>query len=89
MTDCDRYLRLPMANGKSKVNTFKDLQEKVTKRVRGWKEKFISKVGREILIQPHILKSKRNVRSFGLIGRNYVRQRRRVEWGSAIFTHLT
>ena len=40
-----------MANGKSKVNTFKDLQEKITKRVRGWKEKFISKAGREILIQ--------------------------------------
>ena len=51
MTDCGRYLRLPMANGKSKVNTFKDLQEKITKRVRGWKEKFISKAGREILIQ--------------------------------------
>ena len=51
MTDCDRYLGLPMASGKSKVNTFKYLQEKITKRVRGWKEKFISKAGREILIQ--------------------------------------
>ena len=51
MTDCDRYLGLPMASGKSKVNTFKYLQEKITKRVRGWKEKFISKAGRDILIQ--------------------------------------
>ena len=51
MTDCDRYLGLPMASGKSKVNTFKYLLEKITKRVRGWKEKFISKAGREILIQ--------------------------------------
>ena len=37
--------------GKSKVNTFKDLGEKITKRVLGWKEKYISKAGREILIK--------------------------------------
>ena len=49
--DCNRYLGLPMASGKLKVNTFKDFQEKITKRVMGWKEKFISKVGHEILIK--------------------------------------
>ena len=49
MENCEKYL--PMVGGKSKVNTFKDLQEKITKRVMGWKEKFISKVGREILIK--------------------------------------
>ena len=43
MTKCERYLGLPMATGKSKVNTFKNLQEKITKRVIGWKEKFILK----------------------------------------------
>ena len=43
--DCEKYLGLPMASGQSKVNTFKDLQEKITKRVMGWKEKFISKAG--------------------------------------------
>ena len=43
MTECERYLGLPMATGKSKVNTFKNLQEKITKRVMEWKEKFISK----------------------------------------------
>ena len=43
MTQTDKYLGLPMASGKSKVPTFKDLQEKTTKRVMGWKEKFISK----------------------------------------------
>ena len=37
--------------GKSKLNTFKDLLEKITKQVLGWKEKFISKAGREILIK--------------------------------------
>ena len=51
MTQCDRYLGLPMAIGNSKVNTFKDLQEKITKCVMGWKEKFISKVGHENLIK--------------------------------------
>ena len=40
-----------MVGGKSEVNTFKDLQEKITKPVMGWKEKFISKAGREILIK--------------------------------------
>ena len=51
MTDCEKNLGLLMACGKSKVNTFKELQEQITKRVMGWKEKFISKVGREILIK--------------------------------------
>lgn len=38
MIECDKYLGLPMASGKSKVGTFKELQEKITKRVLGWKE---------------------------------------------------
>ena len=33
MEDCESYLGLPMVGGKSKVNTFKDLQERITKRV--------------------------------------------------------
>ena len=40
-----------MMRGRSKVNTFKDLQKKVSKRVMGWKEKNISKAGREVLIK--------------------------------------
>ena len=40
-----------MVGGKSKLNTFKGLREKITKRVLGWKEKYISKAGREILIK--------------------------------------
>ena len=40
-----------MTGGRSKVNTFKGLQEKITKKMMGWKEKFISKAGREILIK--------------------------------------
>ena len=37
--------------GKSKVSTFREVQERVTKKVMGWKEKNISKVGREVLIK--------------------------------------
>ena len=37
--------------GKNKMSTFKDLREKIAKRVTGRKEKFISKAGREILIK--------------------------------------
>ena len=33
------------------MNTFKGLQERITKRVMGWKKKTISKVGREVLIK--------------------------------------
>ena len=51
MENCETYLGLPMVGGKSKVYTFKGLHERITKKVRGWKEKFISKAGREILIK--------------------------------------
>ena len=40
-----------MVGGQSKVATFKELQERITKSVMGWKEKFISKAGREVLIK--------------------------------------
>ena len=51
MENCEKYLGLPMVGGKSNVNTFKDLGEKITRRVMGWKEKYISKACREILIK--------------------------------------
>ena len=51
MTNCVRHLGLPMVGGKSKMSTFREVQERVTKRVMGWKEKYISKVGREVLIK--------------------------------------
>ena len=40
-----------MVGGKNKVSTFKDFRERIAKRVTGWKEKFVSKVGREVLIK--------------------------------------
>lgn len=43
--DCEQYLGLPMVARKSKVNNFKGVREKISKRVIGWNEKFISKAG--------------------------------------------
>ena len=51
MNNCEKYLSLPMIWGKSKVGKFKELQERITKNVIKWKEKTISKVGRETLIK--------------------------------------
>ena len=51
MTGYEKYLGLPMVRGRYKVSTFKGLQEKVSKRVMGWKEKHISKAGQEVLIK--------------------------------------
>ena len=51
MENCEKYLGLLMVGEKSKVNTFKELGKKIIRRVLGWKEKYISKVGIEILIK--------------------------------------
>ena len=51
MTNCEWYLGLPMVGGKSKVGTFKEILEWITKWVIGWKEKYISKASREVLIK--------------------------------------
>jgi hypothetical protein len=46
-----RYLGLPVYIGKSKSKAFAYLKEKVWKIIQGWKEKFLSKAGKEILIK--------------------------------------
>ena len=51
MNNCEKYLGLPMTSGKSKVNTFKEMHDWINKKVMGWKEKLISKAGREMLIK--------------------------------------
>lgn len=51
ISNFEKYLGLLMVGGKNKVNTFKQLHERIAKRVTGWKKKYILKAGREILIK--------------------------------------
>ncbi|XP_012847426.1 PREDICTED: uncharacterized protein LOC105967373 [Erythranthe guttata] len=47
----DRYLGLPSTLGKSKREAFANLRDRVCRRLRGWKEKWLSRGGKEILIK--------------------------------------
>lgn len=49
--ECEKYLGLSMIGDKPRVSTFKDIQEKISNRVMGWKEKFISKAWRGVLLK--------------------------------------
>ena len=47
----EKYLGLPFLVGKNKKNTFKEIKKKLAKKLAGWKEKFLSKARKEILIK--------------------------------------
>ena len=47
----EKYLGLPSLVGKNKKSTFNDIKEKLRKKLTRWKEKLLSKAGREILIK--------------------------------------
>lgn len=47
----EKYLGLPTIIGRSKKAIFSCLIDKIWKKVQGWKEKFLSQVGKEILIK--------------------------------------
>jgi hypothetical protein len=47
----EKYLGLPIYMGKSKVQTFNYLKDRVWKRIQGWKEKLLSKAGKDVLIK--------------------------------------
>lgn len=49
VTEVEKYLGL--VGGMNNVSTFKDLWERIAKRVMGWKEKFNSKAREEVLIK--------------------------------------
>jgi hypothetical protein len=47
----ERYLGLPALIGSSKVEAFSGLQGKIWGRINGWKEKFLSQAGKEVLLK--------------------------------------
>ena len=46
-----KYLGLPSLVGRSKRNSFNDIKEKLRKKLAGWKEKLLSKAGKEVVIK--------------------------------------
>lgn len=46
-----RYLSLHVVFGRSKKDVFKFVVERVWRKVKGWKENFLSRVGKEVLIK--------------------------------------
>ena len=47
----EKYLRLPAVVGKNKKASLNYIKERVWAKLQGWKEKFISQAGREILLK--------------------------------------
>jgi len=47
----EKYFGLPVFIGKSKAKAFAFLKQKIWSRIQGWKEKLLSKAGKEILIK--------------------------------------
>jgi len=47
----EKCLGLPMSVGRSRTNTFAYLKDKIWQRIQGWKEKLLSKAGKEIMIK--------------------------------------
>jgi hypothetical protein len=47
----EKYLGLPVYVGRSRSKTFKYLKDIIWKRIQGWKEKMLSKAGKDILIK--------------------------------------
>jgi hypothetical protein len=47
----DKYLGLPVYMGRSRAKMFAYLKDRVWKRIQGWKEKLLSRAGKETLIK--------------------------------------
>ena len=47
----EKYLGLPSLVGKSKRNSFNVIKEKLSKKLAGWKEKMLSKAGKEVQLK--------------------------------------
>ncbi|WVZ54654.1 hypothetical protein U9M48_005419 [Paspalum notatum var. saurae] len=47
----DKYLGLPISVGRERAKTFMYLKNRIWQRIKGWKEKMLSKTGKEVLIK--------------------------------------
>jgi hypothetical protein len=47
----EKYLGLSALIGRSQVSTFTDIKAKIWDQINGWKEKFLSQVGKKILLK--------------------------------------
>lgn len=47
----ERYLGLPVFVGKSRSSVFDYFKERIWQRIQGWKEKLLSRAGKEVLIK--------------------------------------
>jgi hypothetical protein len=47
----EKYLGLPVYVGRSRSQTFAYLKDRMWKKIQGWKERFLSKAGKDILIK--------------------------------------
>ncbi|XP_042988614.1 uncharacterized protein LOC122316144 [Carya illinoinensis] len=47
----EKYLGLPAIVGRSKFNTFRSLKERILQKIVSWENKFLSQVGKEVLIK--------------------------------------
>ena len=50
-TSNEKYLGLPVHVGRSEVKVFTFLKERIWKKIQGWKEKMLSRAGKEVLIK--------------------------------------
>ncbi|PNY16580.1 ribonuclease H, partial [Trifolium pratense] len=51
VTNHSKYLGLPVIFGRSKKEIFASVQERIWKKIKGWKEKCLSRAGKETLIK--------------------------------------
>jgi len=47
----ERYLGLPVFVGRSRSNVFSYLKDRIWQKIQGWKERLLSRAGKEILIK--------------------------------------
>ena len=47
----EKYLGFPLLVGKNRKNSFKEIKDKLARKLAGWKEKLLSKAGKEILVK--------------------------------------